>query len=175
MGAEGGGLFGSLRRLLDTVLGIAQTRLELIGTELEQEKLRLLGALWQGALALLLLGLALVCALGFVVLLFWDGYRLPAIGVLTLALAGGGAWLMRRARAALRSPEGGLFALSLGELRRDRAGLAGPPPAAPVAPARAMPPAASAPPTPPPASSPPTPPPASSPPTPPPAAGPPGP
>jgi uncharacterized membrane protein YqjE len=124
MRTDGGGLFQSLRRLLDTVVDIAQTRLALIGTELEQEKLRLLGALWQGALALLLLGLALVCALGFVVLLFWDGYRLPAIGVLTLLLGGGGAWLLRSARQALRSPEGGVFALSLGELRRDRDGLA---------------------------------------------------
>lgn len=123
MSAPGGGLFQSLRRLLDTVLGIAQTRLELIGTELEQEKLRLLGALWQGALALLLLGLALVCALGFVVLLFWDGYRLPAIGALVLLLGGGGLWTLGRARAALRSPEGGMFALTLGEFRRDRDGL----------------------------------------------------
>lgn len=119
----GGGLFQSLKRLLDTVLGIAQTRLELIGTELEQEKLRLLGALWQGALALMLLGLALVCALGFVVLLFWDGYRLPAIAALVLLLGGGGLWMLGRARAALRSPEGGMFALTLGEFRRDRDGL----------------------------------------------------
>ncbi len=124
----GGGLFSSLRRLLDTGLDIVQTRLELIGTELEQEKLRLLGALWQGALALLLLGLALVCALGFVVLLFWEGYRLPAVGVLTLLLGSAGAVFLRRARRALRSPEGGLFALSLGELKRDRDGLS--PPAA---------------------------------------------
>jgi uncharacterized membrane protein YqjE len=141
--AEGGGLFGSLSRLLDTVLGMAQTRLELLGTELEQEKLRLLGALWQGALALLLLGLALVCALGFLVLLFWEGYRLPAIGGLTLLLGGSGAWLLARARQALRSPEGGLFALSLGEIRRDREGLA---PAAAPTPAPAATPASPGPP-----------------------------
>jgi len=124
MSAEGGGLFQSLRRLLDTVLEIAQTRLELIGTELEQEKLRLLGALWQGALALMLLGLALVCALGFVLLLFSEAYRLPAVGVLALILGGAGIWVLRSAREALRSPEGGMFALSLGELRRDRDGMA---------------------------------------------------
>jgi uncharacterized membrane protein YqjE len=117
------GLFDSARRLLDTAVGIVQVRLELFGTELEQEKLRLADAAWQGAIALLLLGLALVGFFGFVVLLFWDGYRLPALGVLTLAFAGGGVWLLRRARSALRAPAGGVFALSLGELRRDRAEL----------------------------------------------------
>lgn len=118
------GLFDSARRLLDTAVAVVQVRLELFGTELEQEKLRLADAVWQGALGLLLLGLALVGFFGFVVLLFWEGYRLPAIGVLTLVFAGGGAWLLRRAREGLRAPEGGPFALSLAELRRDRDGLA---------------------------------------------------
>lgn len=120
------GLFDSARRLLDTAVAVVQVRLELFGTELEQEKLRLADAVWQGALGLLLLGLALVGFFGFVVLLFWEGYRLPAIGVLTLAFAGGGVWLLRRARDGLRAPEGGPFALSLAELRRDRDGLAVP-------------------------------------------------
>lgn len=120
------GLFDSARRLLDTAVAVVQVRLELFGTELEQEKLRLADAVWQGALGLLLLGLALVGFFGFVVLLFWEGYRLPAIGVLTLVFAGGGAWLLRRAREGLRAPEGGPFALSLAELRRDRDGLAVP-------------------------------------------------
>ena len=118
------GLFDSARRLLDTAVAVVQVRLELFGTELEQEKLRLADAVWQGALGLLLLGLALVGFFGFVVLLFWEGYRLAAIGVLTLVFAGGGAWLLRRAREGLRAPEGGPFALSLAELRRDRDGLA---------------------------------------------------
>jgi uncharacterized membrane protein YqjE len=121
------GLFDSARRLLDTAVGIVQVRLELFGTELEQEKLRLADAAWQGALGLLLLGLALVGFFGFVVMLFWEGYRLPAVGVLTLAFAAAGIGLLRRARATLRPREGGIFALSLGELRHDREGLAVPP------------------------------------------------
>jgi uncharacterized membrane protein YqjE len=120
------GLLDSLRRLLDTALGLAQARLELFGSELEEEKLRLFDVLWQAALALLLLGLALVLLLGFVVLLFWDSWRLPAVGVLTLVLGGGGVWLLLRARALLQASEGGPFALSLAELRRDRDALSPP-------------------------------------------------
>jgi uncharacterized membrane protein YqjE len=117
------GLFDSLKRALDSLLQIAQIRLELLGTELEAEKLRFFDALLKAAIGLLLLGLAAVLALGFVVLLFWDGYRLAAIGVLCLLFGGGGAWLLSRARQQLQVDEDGPFALSLGELRRDRAGL----------------------------------------------------
>ena len=120
-----GGLFKSLRRLLGTALGIAQVRLELFGTELEQEKLRLFDALLRAAIGLVLVALALVLAIGFVVLLFQEGYRLPAVGVLTLAFGGGGWWLLQRAREELKAGDGGPFALSLGELRRDLEGLSG--------------------------------------------------
>lgn len=122
------GLFGSLRRLFDTALGIVHVRLELFGSELEQQKLRLFDALLQAAIGLVLVSLALVLAIGFVVLLFNEGYRLPAVGVLTLGFAGGGWWLLHRARGQLKAGDGGPFALTLGELRRDiddlRAGTA---------------------------------------------------
>lgn len=118
-----GGLFSSLRSLLATGLGMAQLRLELFGTELEAEKLRLLDALWRVALGLLLLGVAAVLAAAFVLLLFWDSYRLAALGVMVLLFVGGGAGLLVWARAGLRAGEGGPFALSLGELQRDVEGL----------------------------------------------------
>ena len=123
MSTPGSGRFNSLRRLFGTSLGIAQVRLQLLGTELEQEKLRLLDALVQAVVGLVMLALALVLAVGFVVLLFWEGYRLTAIGVLTLCFAGGGAWVLHRARNAARGPEGGPFALTLAELRSDHRSL----------------------------------------------------
>lgn len=123
----GGGLLQSLRRLADTALGIVQVRLELFGTELEQEKQRLFDALLWAVLGLLLVGLALVLAIGFVVLLFQEGYRLPAVGVLTLVFGGAGAWLLQRARRTLKAGDGGPFALSLSELRRDRDAVGEPP------------------------------------------------
>ena len=121
--AATGGLFHSLRRLLDTGVEIVQVRLELFGSELEQEKLRLYDAVVLAAVGLVLASLALVLAIAFVVLLFQEGYRLPVVGVLTLLFAGGGWWLLRRAREELKAGDGGPFALTLGELRRDRSGL----------------------------------------------------
>jgi len=121
--AAAGGLSQSLRRLLDTALDFVRVRLELFGSELEQEKLRLFDALLRAAIGLMLLGLALVLAIAFVVLLFQEPYRLPAVGVLTLVFGGGGWWLLLRAREGLRAAEGGPFALTLGEMRRDRDAL----------------------------------------------------
>jgi uncharacterized membrane protein YqjE len=117
------GLFASLRQMLGTMLEIAQVRLALVGNELEQEKLRIAQGLFLAGVGLMLLtvGAALLC--GFVLMLFWEGYRLAALGVLTLVFAGGGALLVRHAMQRLRSP-GGLFQATLAELGQDRAGLA---------------------------------------------------
>ncbi len=117
------GLFASLRRLAGTTAAIVLVRLELLGTELEQEKLRVVGALWLAGAALLMLWLALVLFAGFVVLLLWDEYRLQAVGGLAILFAGAGGWLLHRARRQLTPPAGGAFALSLAELRRDRDSL----------------------------------------------------
>lgn len=119
---RGGGLFASLRQLLATTLEMAEVRLELLSSEIEEEKIRLVdGLLWAG-LALMLLGIGVVLLCGFIVMLFWDGYRLAALGVLTLLFLGGGLLLLRTARERLRIP-GGMFHSSVAELARDRAGL----------------------------------------------------
>ena len=117
-----GGLFASLRQLLATALEIAQVRLDLFLTEIEQEKLRLFdGLLWAG-LAVMLMGVGVILLCGFVVVLLWDGYRLTTLGVLTLLFLGLGGLLMRAARNRLRSPVGALGA-TVDELRRDIAEL----------------------------------------------------
>lgn len=116
------GLLASSRRLLATAFEIAHVRLELAGTEIELEKRRLFDGLLWGAVAVLALGVGLVMMCGFVILLFWEGYRLAAVGVLTLLLIAGSLVSMREARRRLRSPTG-MFSASLAELKRDRAGL----------------------------------------------------
>ena len=119
---EAGGLFASLRRLLGTVLEIAEVRLALLGTEVELEKRRLFDALFWVAMAVLVLATGLVLLCAFVILLFSEGYRLPALGVMALLFLGGGLLLLRQAQQRLRSPEG-MFGSSLAELKRNQAGL----------------------------------------------------
>jgi uncharacterized membrane protein YqjE len=116
------GLFASLRRLLVTAIEIAQVRLDLLGTEIELEKRRLFDGLIWGAMALMALGVSLVLLCGFIILLFWDGYRLASLGVMTLLFLVGGVFLMREARQRLRNPTG-MFDASLAELERDQNGL----------------------------------------------------
>ncbi len=124
--SAGAGLFATLRQLLDTALASLQVRLALLSNEIEQEKLRLFdGLLWAG-LALMLLALGTLFLAAFVVVLFWDSYRLQALGLLAVLLLGSGAWLLLRARQRLRSV-GGLFNTSVQELGRDRFGLDTPP------------------------------------------------
>lgn len=124
-GSESGrGLFWSLRRLLATLLELAQVRLELLLTELEEEKLRLFDALLLAAGALVALGIGVVLLVGFVILLFPESQRVAVVGVLALLLFAGSAWALVAARRRLRTP-GGLFEATRRELARDRADLAG--------------------------------------------------
>ena len=118
-------LFGTgagLRQRLDLLLQSAQTRLELLGLELQQEKLRLARLLLGTVLAALLLGFALVFALIWLTVALWDTHRQLGLGLatlITLALGLGAAGVAARAWAAGSN----LFAASLAELERDRAAL----------------------------------------------------
>ncbi len=113
----------TLRARLDAVLGLAQTRLELLALELHEEKLRLARLLLMTVLAALFLGSALLLAVLWLTAALWDSHRLLALGTGTVLLALGG---VAAATAAARTLAAGsrLFAASLDELRRDRSALA---------------------------------------------------
>jgi uncharacterized membrane protein YqjE len=115
-------LLDSARSLLSDVLSLAQTRLELLGTELQEELARLflallcaVSVLLLGALAALFAGLALLLAVG-------EPARVVTAGALAFAfvtLAAVAGWLLRGAIAARRRA----FDASLTELGRDLAAL----------------------------------------------------
>ncbi|GAB2180900.1 hypothetical protein DLREEDagrD3_11230 [Denitratisoma sp. agr-D3] len=116
------GLGASLRNFLAHGLELAQVRLELALTELEEEKNRLLKLLAWGAAAVLLLVIGLVFLAVFLTVLWWDEHRLLALGLSTLFFLGGGVAVLAIVSAHARRREPPLAA-TLDELREDRASL----------------------------------------------------
>lgn len=116
------GLLASLRRLGATTLELARLRLELLGTEIERQKLSVLSALLWAALGSVCVALGLVLTSAFIVLLFWDTYRLQAIVGLALIYFVVGVLMVRFAIGRIQTPSGA-FAASREELARDRAAL----------------------------------------------------
>ena len=116
------GLFGSLRRLLATLLDIGQGRLDLLSAEVEREKLRIFDGLIWAAVALLFIGLGLLLTAALLVLLAPERLRAFLLGALALGCLGLGAWLVLRAKQRLASP-GGPLPATRADLAADRAGL----------------------------------------------------
>ena len=117
--ARATGLFASLRNFAATLTAVAQTRLELLANEVEEEKLRFGQLLLFGSIALFCLAVGSVFLAIFITVLLWESHRLLVLGglaVLFLGL-GGAAVVMFRARASTGSR---LFAASLAELGKDR-------------------------------------------------------
>ena len=117
-------LIASLRQFVASAIELAEVRLELLGTELEQQKQRIASGLVWAMLAVVLFALALVMLTACVLLLFWEGYRLQAAGAMLLLFLAGGALAWRHALARLKTPPGA-FALSVAELGRDRGAVSG--------------------------------------------------
>ncbi len=120
--ARPAGLFASLRGVLVSVLGIAGTRLELIGLEVAQEKERLVGLLFTVLAAAFALSLAVLLATFLVIAHFWDSYRLTAIGAFVVLYAVLGGWLITGLKRELAAHPP-LFSATLAELEKDRAAL----------------------------------------------------
>lgn len=112
-----GGPFTALRGLAVSLLGTGRTRLQLLGNEIQTEKLRILRQLGLAAAMVFCAGLAVLLAIGLLVVLFWD-QRVAVLAVLTvLFIALGGFFLMalRRSSDEADNP----FAASLAELQED--------------------------------------------------------
>jgi uncharacterized membrane protein YqjE len=72
------GLFRSISNLLATLIGIAQTRFELLTTELQEEIQRAAGLIVWGFIALLSAGVGLVFIGITVIVAYWDTNRVVA-------------------------------------------------------------------------------------------------
>lgn len=117
------GLGVSLRALLAHGLALFATRGELASLELAEARDRLIAWLLLGALAALLLLAALTTLPLWLALLFWDGPRVLAVGLLALLYLLGGVALFAYLRRQIATAPATL-AQTREELRKDREALA---------------------------------------------------
>ncbi|HEY1995534.1 phage holin family protein [Paraburkholderia sp.] len=108
-----------LRRIFGSVFAILQTRLELIGIELAEEKDRLLGVLFLGLDAMMLATMALIALTALVAIAFWDTYRWQSLAGITVVYAIAALVCALKARNGLvNSPI--VFEATLAEFEKDR-------------------------------------------------------
>ncbi|PHM39788.1 membrane protein [Xenorhabdus mauleonii] len=98
----GKGLLGILRRVAAIVIGMAETRIQLVAVELEEGAATLVQLLLMIGLTLLFAGFGLMC---FLALIFWaidPAYRIMAMaitaGTLLLLAVFGAIWTVRKAK-----------------------------------------------------------------------------
>ncbi len=119
MSEASSGLMGSVKRLLATLISIAATRLELLGNELQEERLRLMQMFIFALFALFCFGMGILLLTIFVVVLFWDDHRNAVSGGLGMLFFALGALMLLLLRSKARA-KSRLFSASLAELAKDR-------------------------------------------------------
>lgn len=108
----------SLRQLLGTLASIAETRLNVLATDLQEVHARLVVLVLVTAFAVLSFAMAAGLAVLLVVAMFWDTHRLISIAGLMGVFAVAGALLWRATKQRTRETRE-LFAGTRTELRRD--------------------------------------------------------
>lgn len=116
------GLYATLKALSANLLGIVQTRLELLSTDIVEERERIITMLVLAVAALFSIGVGVVLLAILVVVALWDSHRLIALGgmvVFFLVTGAGISWLaMNKLRSHPRP-----FDASISELVKDRQDL----------------------------------------------------
>ncbi|MBM3351575.1 MAG: phage holin family protein [Betaproteobacteria bacterium] len=113
------GLLNSLKKLAGTLIAIVNTRLELLSTDLEEGRERLISLLATIFVALFCLCFGLVLLAILIVVLFWDTHRMLVLMILTGLFLGAGTVLGIMALNALKAMPR-MFAASLTELSKDQ-------------------------------------------------------
>jgi len=105
--------------LATTLVAIAQTRLELLSLDLEEEREHLLSLMVLTLIAVFLLGIGIVLSSILIVVVFWETHRLLVLSILTMTFLllgiSAGVYAVYKARTKPR-----LFTASLAELSKDR-------------------------------------------------------
>lgn len=120
---ESRGLLASLTALAATLVAIAHTRLDLLSTELDEQREHLLSLLVLTLSALFCLGLGTVLASILLVTIFWESHRILVLGLLAgfFVSASIASWGIALYKTKTKPR---LFAASMAELVKDRQQLA---------------------------------------------------
>jgi len=116
------GLFDSLKAFARTMLALAQTRLEILVNEIEEQRVLLARETLLAVSAVFLLGLGIVFTAIFFVILFWDTHRLLVVGLFAVLFLAAAAALYAGLRAS-QANRPKAFSATLGELAKDRESL----------------------------------------------------
>ena len=112
-------MLDSLGNLGGTLVAIVHTRLDLLSSDLEEDRAHFFALLVLSLVAFLCVGVGVVLVMILLVVAFWDTHRLLSLAVIAAVFltSGIGVWVVavRKARSKPR-----LFAASLSELSRDR-------------------------------------------------------
>ena len=122
--SEGAGLLGSVRRLGSSLLQVLLTRLEILSTEVAEERFNLARLIVVLLVLLVCLQAGLLLAVLFVVLVVGRQHELAAIGITALVLLLGALACVLWLRWWLRSRPA-MFGTTISELRKDRDRLKG--------------------------------------------------
>jgi uncharacterized membrane protein YqjE len=113
------GLFESLSSLILTITQIARTRLELLGTEVEEQVTRLVSILVWSLVALFLAFATTILSAVAIIVAFWETHRLlAAVGVAVVFGLAAVLCALRVVAQVKSRPR--LFQATLGELKKDR-------------------------------------------------------
>jgi uncharacterized membrane protein YqjE len=111
-------MFAAAGRIAATLVAMVGTRLELAAVEFQEDARRLLGyAAWTLLAVFLAAGACMLAAL-FVIVIFWDSYRLQAVAAMAILFGLAGTVILMKVRAGLNS-QAPLFSATLAELRHD--------------------------------------------------------
>lgn len=116
-GGERRGLFSAARSGAATLLSTGRTRLELLGNEIKEEKLRAVRLLLLSQVAAFCLMVGTIVAVALCVIVFWDNRVVVLSSFLAFFLVLGGAAALVL-KQSLNQPSS-IFAASIGELDED--------------------------------------------------------
>lgn len=113
------GLFASLKNLSATFIAIVHTRLDLLRTDLEEERLRLMSLLLMAFISLFCLCVGVVFFAILIVVALWDTHRILVLGTVAGVFLLSGAILCGLAIRTLKTMPR-MFEASLAELSKDQ-------------------------------------------------------